>query len=149
MRPLVSIAVLLSLGFAPAPFPKTQPGNADVNRAELRRLQGVWEVIQYRRGKLVRTDTGLRITISGSRMTWSFDGNVCSEWTVTLDAEASPKVILQVAVPKDSRLPMDVVYQLRGDQLLLCSPLDGLQTRATSLTPQRGYALYVLRRVRP
>lgn len=149
MRPLLLLATALSLAFAPAPFPPPPRGNADVTKADLRRLQGDWEVIQYRRGKQVRTDVGLRLAFAGSRMTWAYDGDVCSEWRITLDTTASPKAICQVAEPKGARLDLESVYHLRGDQLMLCVPIDSLLGRATSFAPSRGHALYVLRRVRP
>src|SRR3954447_4296530 len=98
MRPLASLTALLSLAFSPAPFPRTA-SSSDVNKAELRRLQGVWEVVLYQREKVVRQNVGLRLTITGSRMTWSYDGNVCTEWAVTVLACASPKVFDQQAVP--------------------------------------------------
>ena len=149
MRPLALIGfAALSLGFAPAPFPRSE-STSDVNKAELRRLQGVWEVVRYQREKLVRKDLGLRLTFAGSRMTWSYDGNVCTEWVITVHACASPKVFGQQAVPAGSRLPQESIYRLKGDFLEICSPLDGLQTRPTSMEPSRGYVLYVLRRVRP
>src|SRR6478672_9966980 len=112
MRALVMLtSSLLSLGFAPAPFPRTA-SDSDVNKAELRRLQGVWEVVRYQREKLVRKDVGLRLTFAGSRMTWSYDGNVCTQWAVTVVACASPKTFAQQAVPAGSRLPQESIYRL-------------------------------------
>src|SRR4051794_12997171 len=147
MRPLVLLtSAVLSLGFAPAPFPRTA-SSSDVNKTELRRLQGVWELVRYQREKYVREDAGLRLTFAGSRMTWSYDGNVCTEWAVTVVACASPRVIAQQAVPAGSRLPQESIYRLKGDELEICSPLDGLHGRPTSMEPRRGYVLYALRRV--
>jgi uncharacterized protein (TIGR03067 family) len=141
---LISAAV--SLGFAPAPFPRTA-SDSDANKAELRRLQGVWEVVRYQREKLVLKDAGLRLTFAGSRMTWAYDGNVCTQWAVTVLACASPKTFGQQAVPAGSRLPQESIYRLKGDALEICSPLDGLHGRPTSMEPRRGYVLYHLRRV--
>jgi uncharacterized protein (TIGR03067 family) len=146
MCPIVLLASAISVGFAPAPFDKTT-SSSDVNKAELRRLQGVWEVIRYQREKLVCKDVGLRLTFAGSRMAWSYDGNVCSEWAVTIVACASPRTFAQQAVPAGSRLPQESIYRLKGDELVICSPLDGLFGRPTSMEPRRGYVLYHLRRV--
>ncbi len=101
---LLVLVVTLTLGFAPAPFPK--PAKPD-RRTDLQKMQGVWVQVSQTRGGKPWPPPGeptfrKQVIVSGKRMrmTYQFrgDGIVISEWVVTLDPARHPKAMDMKAV---------------------------------------------------
>jgi uncharacterized protein (TIGR03067 family) len=119
------VALLLcafgSLAFAPAPFPRPDPG-----KAQLQQLQGTWVRVQNGAGGAARTRAAdFTVRIDGDRMKYSQDGeNVVFEYAITLNARKKPPVFDSRGVGGMARGHVyRGVYRLCGDTLLLCSRL--------------------------
>jgi uncharacterized protein (TIGR03067 family) len=107
----------LSLAFAPAPFPRPDPGKND-----LKKLQGVWQPIA------LTLESGVpavqfpwdRMEIVQDRMTYFKNGAPVCVWILTLDPRKTPKV-LDVRAGEGPTARYEGVYQLRGSTLSICS----------------------------
>jgi uncharacterized protein (TIGR03067 family) len=106
----------LSLAFAPAPF-----GKADTSKADLKRLQGTWQLVAVTNGKNLARIGDIRIVIAGNDVTVQIDGNVFGKWSFTLDAGKRPKAIdLTETVWETKRDEGKGIYSLDGDTLRIC-----------------------------
>src|SRR5262249_41480150 len=112
--------VLLSLGFAPAPFPKpAKPGDT---RDDLKKLQGVWTVVRRTvGGSPVKLLGETSIEIAGDRLKYVIDGKVRTEWRVRVDAAKKRKVLDRTKVG-GARVGIVLrgIYRLEGETFPLC-----------------------------
>jgi uncharacterized protein (TIGR03067 family) len=108
------LAALLSLGFAPAPFPKP-----DTTRTDLRKLQGEWTRASYTAGGRENVSArGATIVFAGALLTYSQEGNILGKYTVSLDAKKKPGVFDFKEI--ESNTNYRGIYKLEGDTLTLC-----------------------------
>jgi hypothetical protein len=86
-RLLLLAALILVVGFAPAPFPKRQ---RETKKALIDQMQGWWahthEVESGRQGPL----WGLRIHIEGKTLQYYVGQNKADGWTITVDPTTNP-----------------------------------------------------------
>jgi uncharacterized protein (TIGR03067 family) len=104
MRLLLVPLLLLSLGFAPVPFPK--PPKAKPVDADLMALQGAW--LETNRSQVVYVFAGKKVTVTQS-------GTLCSNWVMSLDTAKTPKAMDLAGVL--GTIPYK--YRLEGDTLTL------------------------------
>jgi uncharacterized protein (TIGR03067 family) len=112
---LLFLVAGLSLGFAPAPFPKPDPTKED-----LKDLQGAWVRVKLTIDGRPSSDgpNGCPITIKGNHLQFPSPDDA---WTITLDATRKPRTIVYKAASK--ALAGHVyrgVYRLEQDRLTLC-----------------------------
>jgi uncharacterized protein (TIGR03067 family) len=101
------LIVVISLGFAPAPFLVPSPGSA----ADLKALEGEWEL-----------KPGYTMTIKGDCWTDSFRGEVRVRWRVTYGPPGFPRAIdLQNLGGTGFVDRCSCIYRLRGDTLTLAT----------------------------
>src|SRR4051812_26155940 len=110
---LLAAASLLSLAFAPAPLPK--PPRALDAQDDLKKLQGAWSVIAGPTGKGRQPKDDMQVVFAGNRMTFRRGGAVVTDWTITLNAKATPKGIDMKRVFPVAPLTILAVYGLDGD----------------------------------
>lgn len=121
---LLAIALLLvSLGFAPAPFPRS---GRERPRSDLERLQGTWEVMEARyHGSEIPSYFGGRARIVGKR--WSFydRGEQTSHyhWDLELDQRATPSAMDFNSA--EGSTPSRAIYRFDGDTLTLNYAMTG------------------------
>jgi uncharacterized protein (TIGR03067 family) len=155
ITPLLAIALLsLAAQGAPAPFPKSDTGKAD-----LAKMQGTWErvsnvYVDSRRAAWVGFP-GLTFKVRGSGMTDDVtdrqDDKPPLRWTFTLDARKRPKAIdLKPAEGRFKGRQLRGVYSLDGDSLMICwAESDREVDRPKDLTSkQPGQWLEVFKRVK-
>jgi uncharacterized protein (TIGR03067 family) len=144
---LLSTLAALALGFAPAPFPRSSR-EVDPDKADLARLQGVWQEVRYQLGTDDRLGDGTRVTVAGSRVTYRRGESLLSDWTITLDTQHRPKRMQFRHFPGKGE-PSESIYRLDGDTLTLCYPVAGSNLiRPGEFSPQSGHALVTFLRVR-
>jgi uncharacterized protein (TIGR03067 family) len=108
MRRVVPLLIVLSLGFAPAPLPRT----------DIQKLQGEWELISRTFEGKQRPHEPQRIRFTGGHLAEADGSGRCD---VALDASASPKGMAMVWGAKEVEpLRLQAVYALQGDTLRIC-----------------------------
>jgi uncharacterized protein (TIGR03067 family) len=106
MRRVLLLIVVLSLGFAPAPFPKQR--RADDSQRDLQAMQGKWTA---------EFADSASITIVGDRMVYTADYG----WKFTLNAKTTPKRIEALgAGPSLAGKTRLGIYRLEKDKLTIC-----------------------------
>src|ERR1700733_13562766 len=89
MRRVLPLIAVLSLSFAPAPFPK--PAKPESSKEDLKKMQGTWTRVSVTiQGQKVEERPGtIAIVITGTHLQFPdpLDG-----WTITVDAKKRPKV---------------------------------------------------------
>jgi uncharacterized protein (TIGR03067 family) len=111
--PLFLAAAVLSLAFAPAPFPR--PGKRDTNDSDLKKLQGAWVRARLTMNGRSNADS-TPITITGQRMQFPVPSDA---WTLTLDVTKKPKTIDARQIG-NGRNVFWGIYRLEGDTLTIC-----------------------------
>src|SRR3989442_68518 len=82
--PLIALA-LLSLAFAPAPFPRRATDSGDPTRIALQRLQGTWQVTHCKvSGNQIMAQ--VQMVIKGQQMSWQPLAGQASEWALSVAA---------------------------------------------------------------
>jgi uncharacterized protein (TIGR03067 family) len=106
--------LLLSLAFAPAPFPKP---DRRAGRADLKAMQGEWVLVRETHATgPPRPKRHLGASFKRGRVTFFPEGDgLAGEWAVTLAAGEQPKAI---DLKKGGRL-IRAVYSLKGDTLVV------------------------------
>jgi uncharacterized protein (TIGR03067 family) len=149
---LITAAVLA----APAPFPKPPK-----HEAELKKMQGKWVVVRRTLNGRDVTETANRtVEIIGDRIRFLIDGEMRTEWVVTLDVKKTPKVFDRKRVAsksaaakggKDGELFSPGIYRLEGDMLWLSNNSRlGDQVRPTDFEGKgRSETMYILKRLKP
>jgi uncharacterized protein (TIGR03067 family) len=141
-RILLIAALVTSLGFAPAPFPRSGKGRTP---SDLERLQGTWEVIEARfSGADIPSYVGARARVVGVRWSFFSRGEQTSHyhWDVEAFPRASPRAMNFNGV--DGSTPSQAIYRFDGDTLTLNYAVQG--ERPTRFDRDRDFYL-VLRRV--
>src|SRR5438876_567804 len=87
-RSSLLLAALLSLAFAPAPFPR--PGKRDTSESDLKKMQGAWVRVKNTFHGRSQEANDTPVTITGMRMQFPAASDA---WTITLDATKKPKTI--------------------------------------------------------
>jgi len=81
------LALCTAVLATPLPFPKP-PGKAD-----LKALQGEWEVVAQRFGKIDRPGESLTLSVKDDRLTFLVGGEMRTSWVFTLDPKKAPRTI--------------------------------------------------------
>jgi uncharacterized protein (TIGR03067 family) len=82
------LAAVMSLGFAPAPFPK--PPKPDATKDDTKKLQGTWlkvHAVPPNNGEGEGT-----LVFSGQSMRYTLSGSVIGDYALRIDAQKKPKV---------------------------------------------------------
>jgi uncharacterized protein (TIGR03067 family) len=101
----------LSLGFAPAPFPK-----ADTSEQDLRKMQGEWIGVSLTKGREKRP-VGWKAIIKGHIQSYPSTGN---EFVISLDTTVRPKRFQKSFVVGECKLIWRGIYRFEGNALILC-----------------------------
>jgi uncharacterized protein (TIGR03067 family) len=106
MRRVLLLIVVLTLAFAPAPFPKQR--RPDDSQGDVQALQGKWAD---------QLADSAFITISGGRMVYTSDYS----WKFTLNANATPRRIEAIGLgPRLAGKARRGIYRLEKDKLTIC-----------------------------
>jgi uncharacterized protein (TIGR03067 family) len=117
-RAVLLALAALSLGFAPAPFLKSQKLRAA--EAELAALDGDWELVSYNEnGEEKEVEPGGVLTCSRGEVTEFLFGERASMGTVSLDPTKNPKAI-DVDLYKAGFAKSLGIYRLDGGHLVCC-----------------------------
>jgi uncharacterized protein (TIGR03067 family) len=118
MRCVLPVLAVLSLAFAPVPFPKRQ--TADV-AADLEAMQGTWVLADAHKDGVREKVTGRCLwVIKGDRVSASLDGKKGSTCFIRLDGAAKPRFIDLLNRRDDKAANNPGRYRLRGDTLTVC-----------------------------
>jgi uncharacterized protein (TIGR03067 family) len=144
MRKSVLVLVVLALGFAPAPLPRTgrQPPADDQTK-----LQGEWVVVEQQyAGKKMGQRGGQTTTLTIERDVWTFStkGNVNSKWAVRLDPAASPRAVDLKNTDRMAEVAILGIYRLDGRKLTFAYEANG--KRPTAFDTSDGSWLMLLER---
>ena len=121
MRRLLPLLGLLSLGFAPTPFPR--PKKPDPSKEHLQKMQGEWELIRLVIAGRDRSERGkgTTIVIAADRMKQFVRGKLTHEWVVTRDADKKPMVLDRKQLPGETTgINYRGIFRLDGNTLVLC-----------------------------
>jgi uncharacterized protein (TIGR03067 family) len=153
MRYVLLLAVP-SLAFAPAPFPG--PDSADT---EFRRLRGEWVFASGSRGGEAETPLELCWVFSERTLRKTDRHGVSSDWKVSLDPRARPKVMRWSNAPLKKvsdelldfkSIQVTAVYSLTGDSLTICYNATDPWTAPKDLSGKgRTHHLRVFKRKKP
>jgi uncharacterized protein (TIGR03067 family) len=117
------------------------------------RLQGDWEFESLEfEGKAVKPDDlpdalkKIKLTFKGERVSNSATG----DGNFALDEKVKPKTIDLAAVKDGKFKVLPMLYELDGDKLRLCYPIDPEQKdRPKAFTSANGQVILTLKRVKP
>jgi uncharacterized protein (TIGR03067 family) len=139
-------AVILSLGFAPAPFPK--PRKPDPGRDDPKRIQGTWEMVSRTHGGQPVSHVVATAEIGAGRLTLvNRDGTWRSPFTLTLDPARKPRWFDTKS--DNGNYTTSGIYDLKGDTLRLhYTPNGGARPTGFDAT-QPGVTVDVYRRRKP
>lgn len=117
-RPALLVAAMLSLAFAPFPFPRDKRSNTA--KEDLKQMQGTWVMTRYTNpaGRTLKPPP-ITAVIEGNRMKFLVEGTVRVEWVITLDAARAPKQMGRTAVSPAPGSLGRCVYLLQGDTLTI------------------------------
>lgn len=125
MRPsLLLLAVAAAtVGFAPAPFPKSR---APQDSSDLGKMQGTWELVSRSRGaSTVRVQHTL-VKINGTRCDFFVRGELSTTYEIKLDPTATPRTIdLEDLHRGDHDTDMPGIYGFEGNNLRICYSFAG------------------------
>jgi uncharacterized protein (TIGR03067 family) len=114
-RDLLLMAAVLSLAFAPAPFPRRDKATEDLTR-----LQGAWVLVYSVKNGVreyqVREAVWL---IEGNRISTTLDGQKGATFFIALDAKRTPRA-LDILSSREKAEPVPGRYSVVGDTLKVC-----------------------------
>jgi uncharacterized protein (TIGR03067 family) len=115
MRRILPLLALMSLAFAPAPFPK------DTGKTDLRKLQGEWVQVREEHADFGVMHPQRRLVITGNKATLYPGGDLAIAAVLALDAGRSPRTLeLRFPGASPGQRLMRRSYRLDGDVLELC-----------------------------
>jgi uncharacterized protein (TIGR03067 family) len=145
--PLLALAVLM-LGFAPAPFPRSDRRKS--NQSDLERCQGTWVRVQLHIDGQPRNEgpNGTTITITSNRLQFPVASDA---WFISLDETKRPRQITyRGATDTVRRHVFRGVYRLEGDTLTICCRDGEEKDRPLDLSATgQGIWLQVFKRRKP
>jgi uncharacterized protein (TIGR03067 family) len=119
MRRVLPLVAVLSLAFAPAPFPKPDPTQKD-----LKELQGEWRVVSsVMDGGKAKADEikAMKAVIKGNRYTVYRGAEVAIEHTFSIDSTKKPKTIdFTVSSRMTQGCKRFAIYEVNSDNLKIC-----------------------------
>jgi uncharacterized protein (TIGR03067 family) len=144
MRHVVPLIALLTMAFAPAPFPKaTKPDR----RADLEKLQGSWVRVWYSSCGRWFSDGETIVEFAGNHMTMCRGDK--SEWIVRIDPKKDPKHIdLKGLTDSVKDCQFVGVYRLDGDTLIIACCHGSTETDRP-MNPDRGGAGIIVETLKP
>jgi uncharacterized protein (TIGR03067 family) len=145
VRIVLFFPVVLLLGFAPAPFPRSDRDRSP--RTDLSRMQGTWEVIERRHENQLLEDEQLRVIIEGKRWSFRFRGRLGSRWDIEVNPDTAPRSLNLYEVER-RRYLLRGVYQFDGDTLTICHGSDGVAARPARFEGDDRNWLLIMRRAR-
>jgi uncharacterized protein (TIGR03067 family) len=132
-------AVLLSLGFAPAPFPRR-----DSHRHDPRAVSGTWEFVRWERNGSP-TNPGYTIAMTTDRFDFVLKGGARTSYDMRLDPTQTPHAF---EWRRAGRVMFVGSYRLKGDQItMIFGPGDRLKGRPTDFDGTPPFR-FVMRRVK-
>jgi uncharacterized protein (TIGR03067 family) len=162
MRCLLPLLVGFCLAFAPAPFPR--PTKTDAGKEDLKKMQGTWAVARRTLSgrEITSRNADMTVVIIGDRIRFLLQGELRTEWAITLDVTKNPKVLdrkkvagigrAAVARPGTGQpLVLRGIYRLDGDTLQLShtSSRAGQDRPSDFEGKKSGETTYFLKRARP
>jgi uncharacterized protein (TIGR03067 family) len=120
-------AALLSLAFAPAPFPRAKRPKDDLTR-----MQGNWVLISAMSGGTPQTSK-LQAIIARDHL-FLVDPAGKYRWNITIDPRASPKALDMRLPAGNSSTLLRTAYSLEGDTLKICYQPGQWAVRPTSVS---------------
>jgi uncharacterized protein (TIGR03067 family) len=145
MRHTALLVSLLSLAFAPLPFPKPDPSKDD-----LARMQGEWVISRAHNRGVVEEVGGASVwTIKGDVLTTSRDGKIVSTCYIRLDGRTRPGSIDLHNKREGDADPAPGRYRVDGDTLTVCIG-PGVRPRDLSgFGPSNGVWVYKRKKAGP
>jgi len=143
-RSLLLASLVLVVGFAPAPLPRTSRQAPADDQAK---LQGEWVVVEqhYHGKQMQQRGEATYLTIARDVWTFSASSRVTSKWTVRLDPAASPRVVDLKGTDRNEGITILGIYRLDGGQLKFAyEESDG--KRPTKFDTSDGSWMMVLKR---
>jgi uncharacterized protein (TIGR03067 family) len=147
LRFTAALLMIASSPVAPGADPTKKPDPA----ADLKALEGTWEVVSHEVKGKKASDAGhatpRKIVISAGKMDLDEKGEAARP--IKIDPTRSPKAI-DVYIPDamKARAHLKGIYALKGDELRICLPLSFEAERPTRFSSEDFHSLYVLRRVK-
>jgi uncharacterized protein (TIGR03067 family) len=129
---LLLLAVLLCLGFAPAPFLEKPR-----KRTPLGELQGSWF-----------DKSGLEARVVGDTFVYYRNGVASVSYTISINPTASPREYDVKGTGKWTSMNFTGIYKIEGDTLTMCSVTRG-GTRPKIFAAAGGAGLYIMTRRKP
>jgi uncharacterized protein (TIGR03067 family) len=118
MRRTLPLLALLSLAFAPAPFPKRQA--ADAAAGDLKTMQGAWLLVcELKNGRQEDMTRECVWLIQGDRIRTFLDGKEGSTSFIKLDGRSKPRSI-DLRTQRDQASYLPGRYVLEGDLFKIC-----------------------------
>jgi uncharacterized protein (TIGR03067 family) len=143
MRRVLPLLAVLSLAFAPAPFPR--PEKRDPSTEDLKWMQGTWDDVSIPEGQV--------IVIAGDKMSLYSGDRSPRTLRIHLDARKSPRTIdaraLDARDTDETSSTRPGVYKLEGGTLLIHLDLVGDSRPTDFKLTKCSHWLYVLKRKKP
>ncbi len=136
-------------------------------RPDIEKIQGAWQVDDSSyvnpaapHAAPGQTELAFQYVFRGDKLTMELGGKVVAAYTFTLDPTKNPPTIDMHFAATDSmslvergimylasQHPVQGIYRLSGNELMICQAIDG-GTRPNDFSPKQGDLHFVLRRVK-
>jgi uncharacterized protein (TIGR03067 family) len=132
VRPLIVLGVLLSLGFAPAPFLKKKAPS----QSDLERMQGAWTY-----------PGGSELRVQGDSYTYYRNGAPVIGYKITLNETTTPRQYDLKGVGKWASRTFHGIYEFQGETLKMYS-VQSSRPRPTTFPPGNPRAVKAFTRIK-